>query len=153
MQLVTQLPGPGDAPADSTVLLRADRITAAKRRWRATADDGREFGFDLEAPLAHGVVFHREGATAYRFEQLPEPVFRIGYGDAAEAARLAWLVGNLHFPAAFADDGMLVADDPAVAQLLEREGIPCDRAERIFCPPPRSGGGHRHHSHGHSHSH
>ncbi len=37
-----------------TVRISADRLTLAKRRWRGIADDGREFGFDLAAPLADG---------------------------------------------------------------------------------------------------
>ena len=41
-----------DADADQPqVRIPVERLTLAKRRWRGVADDGEEFGFDLEAPL------------------------------------------------------------------------------------------------------
>ena len=36
---------------EAIVILTADRATLAKRRWRGVAQDGREFGFDLDHVL------------------------------------------------------------------------------------------------------
>ena len=53
--------------------LLIDRLTLAKRRWRATASDGREFGFDLEEPLHDGEAFHEESGAIYLILELGSP--------------------------------------------------------------------------------
>jgi urease accessory protein len=65
--------------------------------------------------------------------------------DAPTAARLGWLIGNLHFPLEVAGTTVRVADDPALRQLFEREKIGYIACKRVFHP---LGGGH---SHGHHH--
>ena len=59
------------------VLLSVERATLAKRRWRGTALDGQEFGFDLQHPLADGDVFHVGHAAVYSVQQEPEPLLQI----------------------------------------------------------------------------
>jgi len=127
------------------VVLRADRGTLAKRRWRGTAEDGREFGFDLESHLHDGDVFF-EAESAYQIEQLPEPVFEVKLDGHAprRAAEMGWLFGNLHFPIQITRDLIRVADDPAVRQMLEREKIPFTETIHVF-HPFKTGG----HHHGH----
>ena len=150
MRYITRIPDFDAIPHGAQfVALKAERMQTAKRRWRGLAEDGADFGFDLEQPLAHGTVFFIENGVAYRLEQLPEPVLVIPYFSARHAAQLAWMVGNLHFLAAFADDGMMVMDDTAVRQMLLREGIIFRQERRVFSPPPRSG----HHQHHHEHAH
>ncbi len=134
------------------VPLTVERLTLPKRRWRGTAADGAEFGFDLEHPLADGDVFFQSVAAVYQLRQRPEPVLEIALGaDPAAAAQLGWRLGNLHFPLAVAgDDLALAVDDPAVRGMLARERIPFTPAERVF--RPISGGhGHAHGHHGHAH--
>ena len=80
-----------------------ERRVLAKRRWRGQAEDGMDFGFDLQAPLRHGVCFHSEQDTNYVIDQKPEAVFRVPYPNQQEAAHRAWQVGNLHFPAQFTE--------------------------------------------------
>lgn len=126
------------------VPLGADRLTLAKRRWRGTAADGAEFGFDLEHPLADGDMFFQSETAVYQLAQRPEPVLEIPLGnDPAAAAQLGWRLGNLHFPVAVAGDVALAVDDPAVRQMLAREQLAFTPAERVF--RPLTGG----HSHGH----
>jgi len=128
------------------VRLSVDRLTLAKRRWRGVAEDGTEFGFDLEYPLADEDVFAVTDTAFYRIAQKPETILEVALGaDATAAARLGWTVGNLHFPLAINGHHLLVADDPALRQLFEREHIAYSVEERIF--RPLSGG----HSHGHHH--
>ncbi len=126
--------------------MRVDRLTLAKRRWRATADDGRELGFDLEVPLHDGDLVFIEGDVAYYIAQQPEPVLEVPLDDAspALAARYGWLLGNLHFPVEIAGGGLRTADDPAIRQMLAREEIAVVPCSRVF-NPLRSGG----HTHGH----
>jgi len=115
--------------------IAASRETLAKKRWRATAADHVEFGFDLEHPLAHGDLVHRSESAVYRLEQLPEPVLETPLGgDPAQAALLAWRVGNLHFPVELAGGFLRVADDPALRRMFEREDVPFRGAVAIFQP-------------------
>src|SRR4051794_6536686 len=50
------------------ITLKVDRLTLAKRRWRAAAEDGTDFGFDLEHPLENGDVFHQSETATYFIE-------------------------------------------------------------------------------------
>ena len=120
----------------------ADRHTLEKRRWRGLAADGVEFGFDLEHALEDGDVIFADTQSYYQIEQLPEPVIEVPLGSSLEAARVGWMIGNLHFKIALTAESIQAPDDPAVRQLLEREGIVFHQAEAVF--HPLSGG----HSHG-----
>ncbi|MDP0501470.1 MAG: hypothetical protein Q7P63_15360 [Verrucomicrobiota bacterium JB022] len=138
--------------------LVADRRDLARRRWRAKAADGTDFGFDLTQPLSHGDCIHVAGDKGYRIEQAPETVVVIPYCSPEEAGRIGWMIGNLHFLAEFAPDGMVVEDDLAIMQLIEREGIEFRRDERRYAPPITGMGHHHHHDHeheehGHHHHH
>ncbi len=123
--------------ADETlarVALRVDRLTLRKRRWRGEAADGTEFGFDLAEPLADGDVFFQSAEARYQLQQEPEPVLAITLGAAADAARLGWNIGNLHFQIAVAADTIQVPDDPALRQMLAREGIEHRAVLAVFRP-------------------
>lgn len=134
------------------IFLSVDRHTLARKRWRGVASDGSEFGFDLENSLKHGVVFFEKEGKCYVIEQTEEPCFLIELSTPKVSAWLGWMVGNLHFKAEFTEDGMLVQDDLAVRQMLERESIAFTLVNRVFQPCAQ--GGHSHdHSHSHSHSH
>lgn len=124
-----------------SIRIPVDRLTLAKRRWRGVAEDGREFGFDLEKPLADGaVVFKAE--SLYVIAQKYEPVLEVSLAsDAPGAAKMGWMIGNLHFPLEVAGSVVRVADDPALRQLFEREHIAFVACKRVFHP---LSGGHRH---------
>ena len=130
------------------ITIAVDRHKLARRRWRGLAQDGQDFGFDLIEPLQHGdPVFVSEQAV-YCIEQLPEPCLRLPLAVAHEAAWLGWMVGNLHFKAAFSSEGILVQDDLAVRQMLQREAIAYAPVQQIFEPSKQGG-----HTHDHSHRH
>lgn len=151
MQLITQAitPPSKDLPK---IPLAVDRHKLARRRWRGLAEDGTDFGFDLVEALTHGDCFYASDEVIYILEQSPEACFLIGLGDAQNAAWIGWMVGNLHFKASFSEEGILVQDDLAVEQMLEREHIHFHRVDRVFQPSKQ--GGHSHdHGHTHSHSH
>ncbi|MDB6152406.1 MAG: urease accessory protein UreE [Chthoniobacteraceae bacterium] len=124
------------------IRLAADRNTLAKRRWRGLAEDGTEFGFDLEHPLVDGDVYHVSETAVYSVRQTPEPVLEVSLGEhPAAAARLGWMIGNLHFQIAIENGVVLAIDDPAIRQLLTREHIEFKPAIRVF---RALGGGHSH---------
>lgn len=119
-----------------------ERLVLAKRRWRGVAEDGREFGFDLEAPLADGAAIFQSDAAVYNLAQKYEPVLEVGLGaDSPSAARLGWMIGNLHFAVEVTGGVVRVVDDPAVRQLFGREGIAFTACKRVFHP---LSGGHHH---------
>lgn len=134
------------SPELPTLRIPVERLALAKRRWRGVAEDGREFGFDLETPLTDGAVVFQDDAAAYLISQKYEPVLEVqssafAAGKAADAARLGWMIGNLHFQIEVAGDVVRVSDDPAVRQLFEREGIAYTACKRVFHP---LSGGHHH---------
>jgi urease accessory protein len=144
MELVTGETGEGGG---EHVALEVGRQTLAKRRWRGVAADGREFGFDLHHPLADGAVFFSDGKKTYAIAQQPEPVLELRIADCGlrngpDAARVGWLIGNLHFALEIAGEKIRVADDPALRQLFEREHWKYEACEAVFHPLT---GGHHHH--------
>ena len=136
----------GEQPALIRVPLRASRLDLSKRRWRGVASDGTEFGFDLEHPLADGDAFFEAAGAFYQIEQEPEPILEVVLGSASDAARLGWKIGNLHFQIAVTGDAIHAPDDPAVRQLLEREGIAHHQVLAVFRP---LSGSHSHGTHAH----
>lgn len=126
----------------SKIQIPIDRYTLAKRRWRGVAEDGCEFGFDLDAPLADGAAVFQSEAAVYVIAQRYEPVLEIALGaDSPTAARLGWMIGNLHFQIEVAGEIVRVVNDPAVRQLFEREHVAFTACKRIFHP---LGGAHHH---------
>ncbi len=121
-------------PPERQIVLAVERRLFLKRRWRAHAEDGTEFGFDLETRLMDGcVIFHKNGSD-YLVHQLPETVYRIPFETPAHAALVAWKTGNLHLPAQILDDAILVLHDEAMTQLLAREGWLFSEPEVVFTP-------------------
>jgi urease accessory protein len=128
--------------------LRVDRHKLARRRWRGVAADGTDFGFDVTEALKPGDCIYASDTKCYVIEQTPEDCLLIALDDAKGAAWIGWMVGNLHFKAAFTEAGMLVQDDLAVRQMLEREKINYQGVQKVFQPCKQGG-----HSHHHSHMH
>lgn len=141
MQLIRQTLAHA-SPAASTIRLPVERLTLAKRRWRGIAEDGAEFGFDLEKPIADGVAVFASEAGVYVIAQKYEPVLEVSLGTkAAGLAKLGWMIGNLHFQIEVTDAVVRVVDDPAVRQLFERESVAFAACKRVFHP---LSGGHQH---------
>ena len=124
------------------IRISVERVTLAKRRWRGVAEDGTDFGFDLEAPLADSARVFQGDAAVYFIAQQYEPVLEVALdANASSAARLGWTIGNLHFSLEVAGGIVRVADDPALRQLFDRERIPFIACKRVFHP---LSGAHRH---------
>ena len=122
-------------PALTRIPLTVDRLTLAKRRWRGTANDGAEFGFDLEAPVIDGDVFFTSETSAYYILQTEEMVLEVAIGDdAASAVRLGWMIGNLQFALEIAAGVVRVPDSPSLRQLFDSEQLPYKPAQRVFRP-------------------
>ncbi len=127
---------PAATPSPAAIVpIPAERRQLAKRLWRAVAADGTEFGFELDAPLAHGDTVHETATARYVIRQLPEPVLEIPLPAAPDAAAVTgWAVGNLHFPIEAQPGRLLAPDDTALRQSLERMGIAYRALEEVFRP-------------------
>ena len=135
MQIIHQSLAPASGlPPEKQITLAVERRQFLKRRWRGIADDGTEFGFDLENRLIDGCVIFQQDGRDYLVRQLPERVYEIAFTSADQAALVAWKVGNLHLPAQILDHSIRVLHDEAMTQLLEREGWPHSEPEVLFTP-------------------
>jgi len=125
-----------------------------RRRLRTTR------GRDVALALPTGSVLHPGDVIAVEAEWYlavegrPEPILVIFPRDRDEAIRIAFDVGNRHFPLALHGQDLLVPDDTAMEQLLVRIGARWERRQAVF--DPLGGGGHRHEAgtgplHGHAH--
>lgn len=154
------------SPALPEVAVQVDRQKLAKRLWRVAADDGVEFGFEVETPMRHGDVVWADEKARYVIHQAPEPVLEIPLDVTPEAAAvIGWAVGNLHFAIEAQTTRLLAPDDTGLRQALDRLGIHYHEAIEVFQPHRFAGSltghGHSHghephhhdHTHGHGHHH
>src|SRR5262245_56900364 len=119
-------------------------LTWEERRWtrkRARTSGGRDVAFALPTGslLRPGAVVLIEDDWYLVIEGCPEPVLAVSPRDRAEAVRIAFDVGNRHFPLAIDGEGLLVPDDTAMEQLLTRLGARWERRRAVF-EPEGSGG-------------
>jgi urease accessory protein len=121
-------------PEGEQIVLRAERRLFLKRRWRGAAADGTEFGFDLESRLHDGCVIHRTAAADYIVRQEHEPVYVLRPRSVEEAALQGWMIGNLHMGVEITGGEIRALHDPAVRQLLERQGWPFEERTLLFNP-------------------
>ena len=135
-------------------VLNVERLTLAKRRWRGTAGDGVEFGFELERPLRHGEYFWETAQTRYVVHQLPEALLEVSLDIAPSAAAgIGWAVGNLHLELCAEPTRLLALDEPAVRQLFERLQVPFRATAGVFRPGRFARGALPTHELGSSHKH
>lgn len=115
------------------VPVRALRHEVARRLWRAVAEDGTVFGFELDRPLRHGDTVLQAAERRYVLCQHPEPVLIVSLELAASAAvALGWAFGNLHLEASTEPGRLIVADTPAARRLLERIALPYAATSAVF---------------------
>jgi urease accessory protein len=137
-------------PPGSTDLGRRVRdtlvLTAEERRWcrrRVVTCGGRELALALPtgSVLMPGAVLHVDTEWYVEIEAAPEGVLAVRPRSSEEGLRVAFEVGNRHFTLALDGDRLLVPDDPAMEQLLQRLDVPFERTRAVFVP---LGHGHRH---------
>jgi urease accessory protein len=146
MLVVEQLP----EISDNRALANRERdtivMTFEERRWvrrRANTTGGRAVALALPTGtrLNPGAIIAIEPDWYLQVEPATEPVLAI-YPRSHEAAiRVAFEVGNHHFPLALDETRLLVPDDTAMTQLLTRLEIPWERCQAVFDPIGR---GHSH---------
>jgi urease accessory protein UreE len=110
-----------------------------QRRWargRFTTVQGRKIGIALPTgtPLAPGAILWIGADWYLKVEAAAEPVLEIFPADHEHAVRIAFEVGNLHFPLALRENKLLVPDDKAMIRLMERLGALWERKQAVFDP-------------------
>ncbi|HSZ23223.1 MAG TPA: urease accessory protein UreE [Candidatus Sulfotelmatobacter sp.] len=123
-------------------------MTSEERRWvrrRALSARGRSVALALPTGtvLHPGDILANELRWYLEIEAAEEPVFAVRPRDYQAALRVAFEVGNHHFPLAIEGEKLLVPDDTAMLQLLNRLGEPWERIRAVFDPIAK---GHRHES-------
>jgi urease accessory protein len=123
------------------------RLTWEERRWtrkRVLTSGGREVALALPtgSVLQPGDVLAATERWYLVVEGRPEPVLAVTPRDRVDAVRIAFEVGNRHFPLAVDGERLLVPDDTAMRQVLERLGAAWSREEAVFSPIGR--GPHEH---------
>ncbi len=126
----------------------ADRVvlTWEQRRWtrgRLLTARGREIAIALPTGLVlePGRILCIQPDWYATVEAAQEKILLISPPDHQAALRVAFEVGNRHFPLAIEGEQLSVPDGTAMVQLLARLGVPWERRLAVFTP---IGIGHRH---------
>jgi urease accessory protein len=114
-------------------------LTWEQRRWmrgRFTTAHGRKIGIALPTgtTLAPGSILYVGADWYLKIDAAIEPVLEIFPSDYNEAVKIAFEVGNRHFPLALEESKILVPDDKVMVRLMERLGAPWERRQAIFDP-------------------
>jgi urease accessory protein UreE len=114
-------------------------LTWEQRRWmrgRFTTERGRKIGIALPTGtiLPHGTILYVAADWYLKIEAAIEPVLEISPADYDEAVKIAFEVGNLHFPLALEESKILVPDDMVMVRLMERLRASWERRQAIFDP-------------------
>lgn len=121
-------------------------MTSEERRWprrRVRTTNGREVALALPTGtiLEAGQLLIVEPRWYLEVEAAEEPVIAAFPSHYTAALRLAFEIGNHHFPLALEGETILVPDDSAMEHLLNRLGVRWERRNAVFNPIGR---GHRH---------
>lgn len=105
-------------------------------RGRFTTHKGRKIGVALPTgtTLAPDAILWIAPEWYLRMEAATEAVLEVVPGGYAEAIKIAFEVGNRHFPLAMQENRILVPDDKAMVTLMERLGAPWTRRQAVFNP-------------------
>jgi urease accessory protein UreE len=114
-------------------------MTAEERRWLrriVRSAGGREIAlaFPTGSVIAPGALLVVEPQWYLEVEAAKEAVLTVSPRDYKTALRIAFEIGNHHFPLALDGSVLLAPDDPAIEQLLTRLGVEWGREHRVFDP-------------------
>jgi urease accessory protein len=114
-------------------------LTWEQRRWmrgRFTTVRERKIGVALPTgtTLADGAILYVGSDWYLKIEAAVESVLEIVPSDYNDAVKIAFEIGNRHFPLALQESKILVPDDKVMIRLMERLGAPWERRQAIFDP-------------------
>jgi len=152
---------PSQEAADSLTL---DYDNRHRRRIRLATDGGADLLLDLPkaVAMAHGDGLRLEDGRWLGVKAAPEALVEVRAEDRTQLARIAWHIGNRHFPAQILDGAIRIRPDHVMEAMVIGLGGQVSRLEAPFQPEggayggaaPAQGHSHDHvHSHGHAHDH
>lgn len=149
--VITEAHVPLDAAARAARARDVVEMTAEERRWgrrRVRTRGGRTLALALPTGtvLRAGDVLCAMPDFYVVVDAAAEAVLAATPASREEALRVAFEVGNRHFTLAIDGERLLVPDDPAMAQLLVRLGVPFVATRAVFEP---LGAAHSHEHGGH----
>jgi urease accessory protein len=129
-QLPTKAPPSGSLP-ERLVLTWEER---AKTHQRVTTQAGREIGIKLPtgSRLLPGTVLYVGDNVHVEVAAACEDVWLIQTADVRARLRIAYEIGNRHFPIDIGDDTLAVLYDHTLAELWGRLGIVAQRVRQPF---------------------
>ena len=151
--------------AQATDSLTLDYDNRHRRRIRLTTDNGSELLLDLPkaVAMAHGDGLRLEDGRWLGVKAAPETLVEVRCADASQLARIAWHIGNRHFPAQIVVGAIRIRPDHVMEAMISGLGGEMTRLEAPFQAEggaygsgghTRGYGSHGHdHSHGHGHPH
>ncbi len=118
-----------------------------RRRIRMSSQSGREFLLDLPkaAALADGQALVLDDGTTIAVRAQAEPVADITAENAEQLTRIAWHLGNRHWPTQVLEKGLRIRYDHVLVDMVRGLGGTVIEHEAPFQP---EGGAY---SHGHEH--
>lgn len=127
---------PDHGEVATVTLTWADRY---RRRVRLTDDTGAAFLLELDRAtiLNDGDGLRLDGGGVIRVVAAPEPLLDVHPHSPADAARIAWHLGNRHTPIQVLSDGTIrLSDDHVLEDMLKRLGAQIIRQTASFSPEP-----------------
>jgi urease accessory protein len=123
-----------------------------RRRMRLTTDEGKALVLDLPQAivLGDGDGLMLEEGDFIAVKAASEDVVEITTPDPDLLLRLAWHIGNRHFPAQLLAGRILIRDDHVMVDMVEGLG---GRVRRIRAPFNPEGGAYTHGTEPHDHDH
>lgn len=136
MILVEQLPSTAPPLGSATDLLVLTWEQRGKSRQQLTTQQGRVIGIKLATGtrLPPGTVLHIGDGFHVQITAAPEDIWLIRADDAQTLARVAYEIGNRHFPIEVGSDSIAVLYDHTLAELWQRLGVRAERVRRPFLP-------------------
>ena len=134
-------PPSADSSRDVVDLGWEDR---ARTRQRLRTRGGRELALKLTTGtrLPPGSVILVEDGWHVEVEARPEDVWVVRASERSWLLRVAWQIGNRHFPIAVGEDEIVVLYDHTLVELWHRLGVTATRDRRPFLA--EGGSAHRH---------
>ena len=123
-----------DAPADDEIVLSWDE--RHRRRIRMTSKSNREFLLDLPTAvaLADGDQLVLEDGSRVRVCASAEPVADIQADSPDALARIAWHLGNRHWPTQLIDNGLRIRYDHVLVEMVAGLGGRVTLRDAAFHP-------------------
>lgn len=114
-------------------VVKVDRHTLYKRRWRAKAEDGVELAVDLDAPVKDGALLDSGNGQVYQIQQIEENVLVIPMPSTPDmGAKIGWYLGNQHLPIEVRKNEIILEQLDTLAASLDRIGIPYTLRRDVF---------------------